>query len=506
MVLTILEVSQKQAYIFSSNKLADNVRNSAAIAFITGPEFFKYVSGDKGIYSDEENYVYAGGGHTVLQFDNMDKACAFNEAVTFQIHQDFPDIEIFTSNLEYNETLSPAKNLSLLTEKLERKKAIRRSAFHQGTFGIESIDRNTLKARRIGGRSHFDFMEKEKELSKALLPEGWDVSDKFEDLVISGNGHSFISIIHIDGNGMGARVTDFYNKNDGLSWNEFRKKISSFSEGIDRDFKAALKNTYEEIAGTFLKTEEGKKHYFPIRRIISSGDDICLACDGGIGIETAVRFMRNLHKLNNQADEKKYDSCAGVAIVPQKFPFFRAYEMAEGLCSSAKRFGAGLSKKDNGTSVSSIDWHIEFGEPADTIEEIRRLYKTADGRQLELRPYIVSAPDDILKAEPTRQYTKFLKEIELIKHKDSYARGKIKRIRGALKEGKEATEYYLDSNLLDDFRTEVVMGIYKESNLENAFSGNTSDRKFFIETADGVERSVIFDAIEIMDVFVLEKE
>ena len=36
-ILTMLEVSQKQSYIFSSNKLKDNITNSAVIAWIMSP-------------------------------------------------------------------------------------------------------------------------------------------------------------------------------------------------------------------------------------------------------------------------------------------------------------------------------------------------------------------------------------------------------------------------------------------------------------------------------------
>lgn len=39
--LTILEVSQKQAYIFSSNKLKDNVTNSAVIAWVMDGDYFE---------------------------------------------------------------------------------------------------------------------------------------------------------------------------------------------------------------------------------------------------------------------------------------------------------------------------------------------------------------------------------------------------------------------------------------------------------------------------------
>ena len=39
--LTILEVSQKQAYIFQNNELRSNVLNSADIAWITSGEYLE---------------------------------------------------------------------------------------------------------------------------------------------------------------------------------------------------------------------------------------------------------------------------------------------------------------------------------------------------------------------------------------------------------------------------------------------------------------------------------
>ena len=62
MVLDILEVSQKQAFIFSSNKLRENVSNSAAIAYVTDSAFFE----DSGApYDETKNLVYSGGGHSL---------------------------------------------------------------------------------------------------------------------------------------------------------------------------------------------------------------------------------------------------------------------------------------------------------------------------------------------------------------------------------------------------------------------------------------------------------
>ena len=54
--LVITEVSQKQAYVFSSNKLKDNVTNSEAIRRVTSE---KYLSR----FSDKFRTVSEGGGH-----------------------------------------------------------------------------------------------------------------------------------------------------------------------------------------------------------------------------------------------------------------------------------------------------------------------------------------------------------------------------------------------------------------------------------------------------------
>ena len=515
MVLTILEVSQKQAYIFSSNKLADNVHNSAAIAYITGIKYFKDVTRDESIFSENDNYVYAGGGHTVLQFADMEKARNFNEIITYRIHKDFPDIEVFVTNKEYEEDKSPSKNLSLLTEKLERKKALRKAAFHQGTFGIEKIDRNTQKPVRINTDKSLNFYRSEivlSEKSEKLLPESlipgtkWILTNCFEDLKKKEAAHHFLAVIHIDGNGMGARVEEFYKKYDNLGWEEFRKKIRDFSECIDNDFKDALKVTFKEVSDAFLTPESGKDNFFPIRRIISSGDDICLVTEGSIGIETAVRFIKNLNKIRNKADQKEYDSCAGVALVPQKFPFYRAYELSESLCSSAKRFGASLSKKDNGASVSSVDWHIEFGEPGDNLEEIRNQYRTADGKHLELRPYIVCAREEVLSSEPIRQFENFKKLMNRFQSSDSIARSKIKKLRSILKEGEDAAEYFIDYSRIDEFRSDSTFGIFTDVEISKFFTGNVQERSLFRRTNDNIDRSLIFDAIEIMDVYASGKE
>ena len=173
-----------------------------------------------------------------------------------------------------------------------------------------------------------------------------------------------------------------YEKNKDKSWEEYKKKLKSFSDSIDKDFKQSYKEMVEVVAKNLeqgkLEKLSIKEKNFPVRRIITAGDDICFVTEGRIGLECAVAFFNALNGKKNTEDGKGYAACAGVAIVHQKYPFYRAYELAEQLCSNAKKFGATLHS-ERGGEISSIDWHIEYGELKDTIEEVREVLK----RQME---------------------------------------------------------------------------------------------------------------------------
>ena len=298
---------------------------------------------------------------------------------------------------------------------------------------------------------------------------------------------------------------------------EYRKAQKEFSDNIDKAFKNAYKEMLEEVAN---RINEGKlqeldlKHSnFPVRRIITAGDDICFVSEGRIGIECAAVFLKKLKKQN-------YSACAGVAIVHQKYPFYRAYELAESLCSNAKKFVANIDPDDENISrhVSAIDWHIEYGEMKESLEEIREMYKIedpTDPSHLELRPYIVdmveapeSIKENIKKKEDLRWYENFKKLMKKFSNEEiSYARGKIKELRSYLKQGENAAKYYMKCNLIDELSLIGYQGIFREVDPEKAFTGTPLERNIFEQTHDEKKRCLLFDAIEILDTFIaLDKE
>ena len=591
--LSILEVSQKQAYIFSSNLLKDNVSCSTEIWWLTDPEKIAQLINDEKVFDPAENTVYAGGGHTVLVFPSFEAAQTFNRQYSLMIRAMNPKIELFLFTLPYCESVdpkrmlehvyacaersqasdeafakeqcgtvgptgrpfAPGQYLNALAEGLERKKALRLASFRQGSFGIEKIDPSTrdLKMEDVffsdgndnrvgedGCETQADWIKRYRKLREdnSAVPGSNPVPNpykevwKFEELGGTKGDSNFLAVVHIDGNGMGARVKKFYDKynkvycsNPQYGWENFRRAVREFSDGIDCVFKTALDRTFarvgEALSDNKLDGLSLKDDNFPMRGLIASGDDICFVTDGRIGIESAAIFIKELSEFTD------YNASAGVAIVHQKYPFFRAYELAESLCSSAKQFAAVIRARqidaflkehgpdavlpedlqDNGAGISAIDWHLEMGEIGVSLEEIREGYRTrkVNGekrKHLEMRPYIVKAPSDVLDFEPHRNYAAFRKQMEKYlgaSTSEEDVRARLKQLRSILRQGETETLHFINFHKLRGLLLGSYYGIFKPV----GFRENPENVPVYIRTADMEERSVLFDAAETIDTFML---
>lgn len=517
--LMVLEVSQKQAYIFGEKKLRDNIQASDTIAYVTDPVFFKKEFPE--LFSEEENLIYSGGGHTILIFKDEDTARCFAKKVSKHVLEKLPGLELFIKIRPYEMIekrkdvsellLSPDENAKRLLRDLEIKKSLRKASFYQATFGIEQSSRLTSISSSApdyeNSSSSDDYQEYRKIISKQMqkqdnakvkstslekIKEKYDFCDKLENLGGTKGDNNFIAVVHIDGNQMGARVQDLSkeiakncDKTPGSReefdlWRTYKK---DFSNSIDRQFKEAfyemLEIVYEELedgnlSDLSLKTSDSGKKYFPVRKIILAGDDVCFITEGRIGLECAAWYIRCLEKKQNPVDKKGYSACAGVAIVHQKYPFYRAYDMAEQLCSSAKRRMTENLEKINKEipdgSLSAIDWHIEYGEMTGDLEDIRDIYKDSEGNTICARPYQITPMEKYIEnyINPFPEYNQFrdlvLKIQDIGKQdeagnsrsknkndtiqKAGIARGKLKNLRNAIKTGPEETRRYYQVNFL----------------------------------------------------------
>lgn len=487
-ILMILEVSQKQSYIFSSKQLRENVARSEQIAYATSSGFFRKTAA--GFFDEKENLIYTGGGHTVLQFSDKARALGFARAITHAVLKQFPGMELFVKQIPYDDSLSPQKNLENLSQALERKKSLRNESFRYLSLGMEKLDPVTFQPLPCEREQPEASAAVDSSLPKA--PGGYKFPAQFEELTgkelageeLSGK-ENFIAVIHIDGNAMGTKVAKIYEKysHPGADWEECCKSLKNFSDGIDLDFKNSFREMVDEMIA-----RQSPDATLPVRPLILAGDDVCFVTRGKIGLECARVFLERLARKENVELRKlsgvdaAYAACAGVALVHKKYPFHRAYELAEELCSSAKRFGASL---DPAGRISAMDWHIEFGQLKDGLSALRKTdYITEDGDHLTLRPVTVLVPDSVGKGpEEPRTYHFFRRLCTDVKKECSkIARGKIKELRTALKQGKIESEFFLKNNEIH----KLLRLLGRET--ENAHG-----------IIDGEEYCLLFDAIELMD-------
>ena len=487
-VLMMLEVSRKQDYIFANRKLSENVRRSQEISHVTDSGFFEAEAGD--LYSEAENLVYTGGGHTVLQFPDAETARAFGQRVSEAALRTYDGMEMFVQCLPFDEQSTPEANLTALTEALERKKALRKASFRQLSAGVEALDAECFQPLPLKVASPHPLGE------PCAPPEGCAFPREFSELA---GDDPFIAVIHIDGNAMGKRVQQLYAR-EGRDWEACRQSLQRFSTGIQADFEQAFRETAAVVAG-----QRGiSSAALPIRPLILAGDDVCFVTAGRTALECARVFLERLRARVNAEDKKPYAACAGVAIVHTKYPFHLAYGLSEELCGSAKRFGASL---DPDGRVCAMDWHIEFGQLKDGLSAIREDYETEDGNCLELRPLVVAAPEDadLRRTGGVREWAFFRAMCMALQGEyGSVARSKIKQLRTAFKQGEVESRFFLQEKMIHDLLYHVADASHLGDEARRAWyrkllTGDARMENEAFRVIDGVKRCLFFDALELMD-------
>ena len=473
--LMLLEVSQKQAYIFGSRALRDNQQRSDQIAKVTGSAYFEEECPEG--YDREKNMIYSGGGHTVLQFDSEEEAVYFSRKITESVLRRYPEMELFVKIMAFDEADDPGESLNRLSRRMEEKKSRRTSSFRLFSLGIEKETAAVAAAQAREAAEKF---------------EGWNLSYSTEEIAGDDN---FLAVIHIDGNSMGKRVQGIYETCRG-DWSECARKLKAFSRCIDADFSAAYDEMAKDLIHALEKPENAqwvRKKLLPLRKIIGAGDDVCFVTTGYFGLECAARFLEHLTGKINQADGLPYTACAGVVLIHKKFPFRRAYDLSEELCSNAKAFAA-----QYGGNISALDYHIEFGQMKDSLSKIRADYRSEDGGYLELRPLAVTG-SGVSEVPRERHYeflTAVLKEIK----KNSYglARGKLKSLRAAFRQGEVESRLALRKTRTENLLN-YGMEMLSPGRSQTDGAGERAERSAFFTDGEGKRRCLYYDAIEIAD-------
>lgn len=559
--LVVLEVSQKQNYIFCTDRLAENIGASMIIREITEEIPLEFLP-------DKKALLFAGGGKSVFEFtlkEGEDPAKKFCYDVSSCVLRDYPGVELFMASVEYDESKDRIiDKIDELYAKLESKKSRRKEYFQLYGLGITKMcadthmpaavknredvpgsgllsaecDRKIREARENlllkkdgticiledgeeGSPVRGCFKERYMAAFEHIRPEeingrnvlrGQDIffeeflpdsnhcrfANQFEELGGTPNVKSYMAVIVIDGNKMGWRIKDFC-ENFAKQYEtqpdqlqqinlEYKKGFAAMSRILDVRYRSAVKTAIRKvydnleniISEEIVSSREDTRQVLPLRPLIISGDDICLVCDARISIPFTEWILEEIESPSEKLNTDRWESglkeetrslisrltgnmhaCAGIAMVKSHYPFFRAHELAEELCSNAKAVLPAKGSQGEDGDESVMDFHIVQGEIEGSLREIRRNKYNYGSNTLTCKPFYLhgNSPsgreNEKIRLNSMPEFKERFKFFEDIKR----GRGVLKEYREALTGGESKVKEFLKQKKLESnkykFKPEV---------------------------------------------------
>ena len=576
MELLIIDTTQIQPYIFGSNRLRENVVasylvNAATQDWVVGNlnnlplkhnviEVKERVGQRFGFTKDkieegslQAEVVYMGGGNAAILFDSEDTCSKFVSIHTRFVMRHAPNLQLVIYRQLFN---FDADNLyDVITDIFENlldqcKQARVRSnpllglsvtAVCQST-GMPAMTMSEALSKTetpypVSGEIAAKTKKKNLDMANDRLrtylqfdkasQNPFQFPSDLDQLGRTEGEHSYIAIVHADGDGVGSRLVEIgakysAKKNaDGVPRQlnrDYVQKRRNFSIQLEQSARTAIQETlhfllnkikltadkdgnamhYIEHRNHFgdvlppLELKHGKDgFYLPFRPIVFGGDDITFICDGRLGLALVNDYLKRFKAKTAQLLKDhigELTASAGVAIVKSHYPFARAYGIAEELGKSAKKYRTDLNR-ENGYAGGCLDWHFAMGGLMGDLDTIREQhYQTKEG-SLTLRP--VTIEDNPVKAYRSWEfvYDGLAQFQDLDTQPEdgpnwSTRRNKVKALRDVLREGKKETKQFIKS--------------YNIGHLPN-FDNSES----FEETGWNDKHCGYYDAIELADWYML---
>lgn len=397
-----------QSFIFQTNKLKEIVGASELVEEVCKDLFVENVT-DFHPYNGKSGAILNASGHIKYIFDDRTECEKLVKIFPKKVQEHAPGITFSQAVVEMT---GDYEKYDKAVEELERRLKIQRNKpMRSQTLGLMGISRSRQTGLPVtdykpimgtyeyldaaANAKYFDPADGKKERTYEKIRKKTIPDDEKRPLLINldkkGGNNDWIAVIHIDGNGLGTVVEEVCK----LGAEKFKK----FSMDLDNAVKDSAKAAFIAVKGCF----EDEKN-IPIRPLILSGEDYNLICRANFAVEYVKAFLASFedktsflkdYHLQRKGEDKEIDNltaCAGIAFVKSSFPFYYAYNLANGLCDFAK--------KQSERKASCLMFHKVQDSFTESYEEIvEREFTPKEGHSWQFGPYFYKKQDGYLRID-----------------------------------------------------------------------------------------------------------
>lgn len=329
-----------QSFIFQTNKLKEIIGASELVEEICTSMFAEQINKTYKELVVDKNAIVNAAGNIKYVFD--DEGLCKKTFLEFpkKVMEAAPGITISQAVVEFDK-----EQFSEIVNILEKKLlAQRNKPMPSLTIGIMGMQRSRATGFPAVDNDNGNFHDegaKKKLLAKkrtVLWEKSVAPTYNHPNLTATDNinnitgKNDWIAIVHADGNGLGQVIRTIGDNNG---------KLHQFSLALDKATTAAAQ---EAAAITLNETDTQGLKYYPFRPIVLGGDDLTVIIRGDLAVKYAKTFLNAFEKETKERlaniDVRLGNgltACAGIAFIKSSFPYYYGYNLAEDLCSAAKK-------------------------------------------------------------------------------------------------------------------------------------------------------------------------
>jgi hypothetical protein len=527
MHLVLIETSGNQAYLFATNRLAENI-GASELTYKVGTQFVLEAVANQGgtkLWSNNDSpqelrdklknapkidtapieVIIATSGKALLLVKDKSVAKAIISEVTERALRDAPGIDVcgvisqsFNWNKEYIHI--KIKEIHKIFEEIRSSRPHPSARFptlpitalcaSSGLPAFRLIKKTGEAISKISNAKQTAATDWQKRIDKITKDSGYSVEKTISHLENdSGKELDWLAVVHADGNGLGQIFLNFdkYIQTSTIAKNRsYVNKLRKFSIALED----ATENAYRQALRVLKENQISLD--LDIVPLVLGGDDLTVICDGKYALEFTRVFLKEFEKqtasesiiaeIAQQAlNAPRLSACAGVAITKPHFPFHSSYKLAEQLIKEAKTVKQQVQKDGKPYPCSAMDFQIIYDSSFTELSEARqRLFVDNGNTRLTAKPYVVSPRNSIKEFDWANQHhidNLLFTRIEILLQKDKenrpvLPRTQVQNLREGLFLGKQEA----------DGRLQLIFERYKKDKLEKFVEHNETKTLFRRQT------------------------